>query len=175
MTLFVPLKKLGLFYGVIALISFLWIKTASLPVQFFGLKGLLPALFISILVFLISTSVSNTYGWAKKLEQLFIDALSPLSLETIIIIAITSSIGEEFLFRGVIQAYLGLTFTSLLFGIVHFPINERLLPWTIMATLMGFVLGGLYAYSGHLLAPILLHFLINLLNLWMLWQKNITS
>ena len=42
---------------------------------------------------------------------------------------------EELLFRGALQPDLGLGLTSLLFMFMHWPMNARLIPWTLSAGL----------------------------------------
>lgn len=72
-----------------------------------------------------------------------------------------SAIGEEILFRGLLQPWLGLVASSLIFGLMHFPPDRRLLIWPVFAAAMGFAFGGLFLYTGDLLAPIVAHFTIN--------------
>ena len=43
--------------------------------------------------------------------------------------------------------------------------GSQFVPWTVSALLMGVVLGGLFLLTGDLLAPIAVHFTVNLLNL----------
>jgi hypothetical protein len=83
-------------------------------------------------------------------------------------LALFSSIGEEFLFRGCLQSEFGLWPATVLFAIVHVG-NERLwLWWTATAFVAGIGLGVLYEHYGGLLAPILMHFVINAINIHLL-------
>ena len=111
------------------------------------------------------------------------DLLGPhLDAEKAFVVAIYSSVGEEALFRGFLQpwlilqleaalgpgvgaAVLGVLLASALFGLLHFPLVPELIPWTAFALLAGLLFGGLAAWSGSLLAPILAHLLINWLNI----------
>ena len=80
-------------------------------------------------------------------------------------ISVWAGLGEEMLFRGVIQAGIaewiggnsgvafGLVAASLLFGAAH-PIH---VPYFVMVALMGFYLGGLFLYFENLLVPIVAH------------------
>lgn len=167
----IELPKIFFFYGSMATIALLWITVMRLPVTFFGFKGLPEAYMIAFLIFIFSTGLSVKSAWAKKLEELFASLLTPIPLPAIFILALLSSVGEELFFRGALLNQFGVVISSLLFGFVHVPIYRSMIPWTIMATVMGFVLGGLYLYSGNLLAPIMLHFLINFLNIWAINQK----
>lgn len=168
----IDLHKAAIFYGIMILVAIFWIKIFHLDITVLGLKGFLSALFLGIIVFILSQYVGQKYRWAQDLENIFAEVLLPLELRHVFLLAAMSSIAEELLFRGAIQTHFGIIIASVLFGLMHFPIQRKLLPWTISATFMGFVLGLLYIYSGNLVAPIVLHFLINLLNLWAIQQKN---
>jgi membrane protease YdiL (CAAX protease family) len=94
-----------------------------------------------------------------------------------LVVAAASAIGEECLFRGalmqhIIQAMpgplgimLGLVGSALLFSLLHIGPGSRFVPWTLSALVMGLALGGLLLLTGDLLAPIAVHFTVNLLTL----------
>ncbi|MEZ4845465.1 MAG: CPBP family intramembrane glutamic endopeptidase [Bdellovibrionota bacterium] len=54
---------------------------------------------------------------------------------------------------------------------LHSGPGRKYLPWTIFAVVMGFVLGMTYQWRENLLVPVIIHFVVNLLNLMMM-QKN---
>jgi membrane protease YdiL (CAAX protease family) len=83
----------------------------------------------------------------------------------LLVLAATSAIGEELLFRGTLQALLGLWPTVLIFGLLHGGGARRLLGWTLFALAAGVALGLLATATGSLLAPIVMHFTINYFNL----------
>ncbi len=76
-------------------------------------------------------------------------------------VAVLAGLGEELLFRGVIQQALSdawspapaILAASLLFGLAH----AVSMPYFLFACLIGLYLGGLYHFSGNLLVPILVH------------------
>lgn len=83
----------------------------------------------------------------------------------LIMMAFLPAIGEELLFRGIIQReltnsihkpYLAIVLTSLLFSTVHFEFAGF-----IPRFLLSFILGFLFMKSGSLAFPILTHFLNN--------------
>ena len=119
-----------------------------------------------LIVILISIISTRLFRVIRELENEFRIILGRLSIFDIVVIAMISSIAEETLFRGLLQPFLGLTITSLIFGLLHFPIKQTLLPWTIFAIGMGFLLGGLYLYTESLITPIIAHCLVNLVNIW---------
>lgn len=103
--------------------------------------------------------------------------------EKALVVAVYSSVGEEALFRGWLQPFLidrlagdpvdpgliavsgGIVATSLIFGVLHFPMVKELRPWTAFAVIAGLLFGALAAWSGSLAAPVIAHLLINWLNL----------
>lgn len=129
-------------------------------------------------------------AWYRDMAQLFKRTLSSPELlgsnglrEHAFTIGVYSAIGEEAFFRGWVQPWLiskigdltnatgpsvtafGIVATSLIFGLLHFPVIKELRPWTAFAILAGIAFGVLAAWSGSLLAPVLAHLLINWLNL----------
>jgi membrane protease YdiL (CAAX protease family) len=87
------------------------------------------------------------------------------------VLAIASGVGEEAFFRGVIQPYVGIVMASLIFGLAHLAPRRDLLPWTLFSVLAGFLLGGLFEATGNLIAPVVAHAGINLVNLWAMTKK----
>lgn len=75
----------------------------------------------------------------------------------ILVLSGLAAVGEELFFRGLLQPHVGIVFTSLLFGLVHGP-HRSLWPLALWATIMGWILGLMYAYSNSLTLPILVHF-----------------
>nr|WP_239056945.1 CPBP family intramembrane glutamic endopeptidase [Wenzhouxiangella limi] len=78
-------------------------------------------------------------------------------------VALLAGVGEELLFRGVIQGGLdgvigpwpALALASLLFGAMH-ALSRA---YFVLATVMGLYMGLVYLWTGNLLIPILIHFL----------------
>ncbi len=87
---------------------------------------------------------------------------------TIIVLSLLSAVAEEILFRGALQPLLGLAPTAVLFGFLHGGLSRSLWTWTAWATVMGFVLGGLAAWTESLLGPMLCHLTVNFLNMHLL-------
>lgn len=83
----------------------------------------------------------------------------------IVVLAVLSSLGEEVLFRGLLQPWVGLLAQAALFGIVHFVPGRSRWVWVSWATAMGLVLGAMFQLSGSLLGPLAAHALINGVNL----------
>jgi membrane protease YdiL (CAAX protease family) len=85
-----------------------------------------------------------------------------LSFMPTLLICAVVGVSEEWLFRGVVQSYLGNFGTSLLFTLIHFRyLRKPLLVLFVFAT--SFALGTLFELSHRLFAPILAHLLIDFL------------
>jgi membrane protease YdiL (CAAX protease family) len=163
----------------------------SLPESEALLVGSLVLAVITALIVVQAGKLLEHLPWYRSMAALLKrmltspDLLGPnLDSQKALVIAFYSSVGEEALFRGWLQpwlilsmrgwadapealwpVFLGILATSLIFGLVHFPVLEELRPWTVFAVLAGVLFGALAAWSGSLLAPALAHMLINWLNL----------
>lgn len=113
------------------------------------------------------------YAWLKDLMALVRELLLPMfkrsGLWGIAGVSIMAGVGEEMLFRGVVQAGLegwigdlgALAVASVAFGLAHFITPA----YFVLATVMGGYLGGLYLWTGNLLIPIIVHALYDFLAL----------
>jgi membrane protease YdiL (CAAX protease family) len=111
-------------------------------------------------------------GPLERLQKEFGGLLGEQTTGTIAVLAVTSAVGEELLFRGALQPLIGFWPTAILFGLLHGGGAPRLLAWTIFAFLSGILLGFLADHTGSLLAPILCHLTINFWNLQALAQTT---
>jgi hypothetical protein len=103
---------------------------------------------------------------AEKLTSLFLNVSTiEALLINLFMIAIIPAIGEELVFRSVLQpilvklfrnAHLGIIIGSLLFSLLHFQFYG-LLPRFIL----GLFLGYLYYWSGSIVIPMIMHFVNN--------------
>lgn len=81
----------------------------------------------------------------------------------ILCIAIVVAICEELLFRGAIQYAFGPYWTSILFALIHIRYLKHWIPtgWVFVSS---YGLGYIYIQTGSLWAPILCHFMIDLIS-----------
>lgn len=118
-----------------------------------------------LLVVLASRLATARLAWAAVLAEEFRLLLGPLNRREAFLAALLSGTAEELFFRGVLQPALGFWITAAIFGVLHIGPNRRFIPWTFMALAAGIIFGGLFVWTGNLLAPILAHIAINYLNL----------
>lgn len=97
-------------------------------------------------------------------QFLIMDSLLDLGI-MIFIMGVVAAVGEELLFRGVLQNlfhswsqsnHIAVWLTALLFSVIHMQYHA-VLPRFFLGAFIGYV----YVYSGSLRMPILLHFLYN--------------
>lgn len=103
---------------------------------------------------------------AEKLTEAFLFVDNPGGLViNLLMIAVIPALGEELLFRGVIQRifidwmknmHIGIFLAAILFSFLHFQFYG-FLP----RTLLGMLFGYLFVYSGSIWYPILAHFFNN--------------
>jgi len=114
---------------------------------------------------------------AKQLTELMVYFHNPIqSLFALLVIAILPAVGEEFLFRGIIQNRLKTIFsnphvaiwlTGFLFSFIHFQFFG-FIPRMFLGVLFGYI----YYWSGNLWLPILMHFVNNAVTLLLVnWLK----
>ncbi|MGQ0637468.1 MAG: lysostaphin resistance A-like protein [Planctomycetaceae bacterium] len=100
---------------------------------------------------------------AQRIRHILLEVLGP-SLAAcrwydLALLAGVAGLGEEVLFRGVLQPLLGLFWSNVLFGLLH-PLSVLYLA---LATGMGLYLGWLLETTDNLLAPIVTHALYDFL------------
>jgi membrane protease YdiL (CAAX protease family) len=105
------------------------------------------------------------FAWAKNLHLELRPFAKDVSTTGIVMLAVTSSLGEELLFRGLLQPWLGLWLQALLFGVLHQMAGPSRWVWASWATLVGLLFGGIFALTGSLAGPLAAHALVNALNL----------
>ncbi len=104
----------------------------------------------------------------REMRRVVASLLGALPLGALWWLAFVSAVGEEVLFRGAIQPWVGLVGTSLLFGALHVGPQGLFGAWSLWAAIAGFLLGWIYQRTGVLAVPILAHFLVNAVSLTML-------
>jgi membrane protease YdiL (CAAX protease family) len=144
--------------------------------------GLGLAATVPMLVFLI-VALRSRWGPLARIRQFFDEVVRPTFLGCstfdLAMISLAAGVGEELLFRGLIQAMLadrlgvgwGLFVASLIFGLIH-----AITPtYAILAGLIGAYLGGVWLIGGSLLVPAIAHGLYDFIALRVMLQGRADS
>ena len=114
---------------------------------------------------LLRWCLSTQWGPMRRLVGLVEERLTPYLADAsawgIVLLSLMAGIGEEVLFRGVIQAgladrlpaWLAVGIAALLFGAAHW----LTMSYAVFAALIGVYLGLLFLVTGNLLAPAVTH------------------
>lgn len=135
--------------------------------------GPLVGLAVGLAVVGLTRVATRHFQWARDLHTSFHDLLGSLGGRDILILAAASSIGEELLFRGALQPWLGVWLQALVFALLHVGPGRRFLPWTVSALVLGLAFGWMAEWTGSIGAPIAAHFTINFLNLRYIVRERI--
>jgi membrane protease YdiL (CAAX protease family) len=107
----------------------------------------------------------SRYAWARGLHSALRPFASTMTPVAIVLLAALSAFGEEMLFRGLLQPYIGVLPQALVFGAAHQMPGPSRWVWVAWATLVGLALGSMFQLTGSLLGPLAAHALVNGLNL----------
>jgi membrane protease YdiL (CAAX protease family) len=152
---------LGWLLGQPPLRTFAWDYAGAL----WGLAGTLPMALLFLLI--LRWPVGPLRPIRRFSEEVLRPMLAPCSVLDLLGISVLAGLGEEMLFRGVLQAYFsqwagpwaGLALASVLFGLMHFIT----FTYAVLAALMGAYLGAVWYWTGNLLPPVLMHALYDFL------------
>ena len=96
----------------------------------------------------------------RSIRRFYRDTLRPLfsgvGPRDVVVISAAAGVGEELLFRGALQAELGLAAASVTFGLLHIGGRDTA-TFGVWVMVMGAGLGWLAMLTGGLLAPIVAH------------------
>jgi hypothetical protein len=91
----------------------------------------------------------------------------------VLVLAVLSAVGEEMLFRGLLQPYVGLGLQAVLFGLLHQMPGPSRWVWVAWAALVGFGLGAIFELTGSLAGPVVAHAVVNGMNLSFLKHHDV--
>lgn len=94
--------------------------------------------------------LQSTWQFLDEVAKPFLRRCTLLDLA---LISVLAGVGEELLFRGLLQPAMGLLLSSLIFGLAHCISTA----YVFLATLIGLLLGWLLQSTGNLLTPIVTH------------------
>lgn len=129
--------------------------------------GLAAALMLAMVNYLLLKQAPANWivnGVRAVYDEVLVPLFSGLSRLSIIVLGAAAGLGEEWLFRGVLQPLIGLLAASAVFGLAHVG-GLKMLPFGVWASVMGLVMGGLAIATGGLIAPIVAHGVYDILAL----------
>ena len=129
--------------------------------------GLAAALVLAVVNYVLLTRAPANWivnGVRAVYDELLVPLFSGLGPASIIVLGAAAGLGEEWLFRGVLQPVVGLLAASAAFGLAHIG-GLKMLPFGVWASVMGLVMGGLAIATGGLIAPIVAHGVYDMLAL----------
>jgi membrane protease YdiL (CAAX protease family) len=116
--------------------------------------------------FMLTRAPANwvTDGVRSVYRETIVPLFRGLSPWGAVAIGAAAGVGEEWVFRGIVQPLAGLIAASLIFGLAHVG-SVRMLSFGVWAALMGGVMGMLALVTGGLTAPMVAHGLYDILAL----------
>jgi hypothetical protein len=139
-----------------------WVRLAPLEAQV--LSAVLGLAVAALVIVGTRVSVGRT-AWAQRLHLDLRPIAHGLSPWQIVLIAGFSSLGEELLFRGLLQPWVGALPAAVVFGLCHQVSGPARWVWVCWATAVGLAFGAIFGLTGSLLGPLLSHAIINAVNL----------
>ena len=140
----------------------------------YGVLATLPLL--ALLRWCLRTEWRTMRRLVAGVEEHLAPYLAGTSAGGIVLVSLLAGIGEEVLFRGVLQAgiaerlpaWLAVGIAALLFGVAHW----LMLSYAVFAAIIGAYLGILFLITGNLLAPAVTHALYDVVALSILARKK---
>jgi uncharacterized protein len=115
------------------------------------------------------------FAWARDLHGALRPVARQLGVVGALLVALSSALGEELWFRGLLMPVVGLVPQALVFGLVHQLRGKARWAWVAWATSMGLALGALVQLTGSLVGAVVAHALVNFCNLLFLQQHDPTA
>ncbi len=143
-----------------------------------GLAGAVPM--IVMLLTMDRWPIGPLANLKRFVRELVVPLFAQLNLAQLALISSLAGIGEEMLFRGVLQDLLargiggaagllvGLLVGSVVFGLCHWVTRT----YAVLAMLIGLYMGVLLIASGSILAPIVAHAVYDFVALWYLVKRR---
>jgi membrane protease YdiL (CAAX protease family) len=141
---------------------------------FWGVAGVLPML--AVFGLLVGVPAPPMVEIRRILDEIIGAFFVRCSTAELALVAGVAGLGEEALFRGLVQGYLearlepgtALLLASLLFGLVH-PLTRA---YVLLAAVFGCYLGWLWVVTQNLMTPVVAHGLYDFLALRTLVQRH---
>jgi uncharacterized protein len=129
------------------------------------LGGLALALLVALVTIVSTRWLVARTRWARTLHASLRGALLGATRGRLLLLALSSAVAEELVFRAALLPLVGMFVSSLIFGLLHVSSRETYLGFMLWASLMGLIFAALFVGSGSLLAPVVAHAAINFENM----------
>lgn len=169
-------------YMALALVGSLWIglRQGVIPLSLFLDPG---SWWVDLGLGIAAGALLLAFWWgaervfplARELGEKLAAILGPVSTTDAVALALLSGFAEELFFRGAVQTAWGWVAATVLFALLHSGPGPAFRFWTLFALVAGALLGGLMAWRGNLLAPVVGHVLVNAVNLRRLASRSSDS
>ena len=150
--------------GALVVVAVVWSRLREIPLSWGGLPegvwaGAAGAVVLALVNWYLLRRAPEVAG-IGAIRRLYQHTLKPafggLGAVDVLVISVAAGVGEELLFRGVLQPEVGLVPASLIFGLLHTG-GSGTMAFGIWVAFMGAALGGLAVWTDGLLAPIIAH------------------
>ncbi len=112
-----------------------------------------------------SRQAVERWSWGQRLHSELRPFARGISSGGVLVLALLSALGEELLFRGILQPRVGLLPQALIFGLLHQIPGRSRWVWAGWAAAFGGLAGLVFQLTGSLVGPVVAHGLVNALNL----------
>jgi membrane protease YdiL (CAAX protease family) len=99
------------------------------------------------------------------------EALRTAGYGVLVVMVVMNAVGEEVLFRGGLQPWIGLLPAALLFGFSHGGWRRQMVSYAVVAAFSGTLFGIAYWVSGTLWVPVVAHALHNLISVYFIDKR----
>jgi membrane protease YdiL (CAAX protease family) len=127
---------------------------------------------IGLAVVTLSSWADRRWTWAREMSSGFRAVLGTPGPGESGVLALSSSLGEELLFRGVLLHWMGPVLSTVVFAGMHVAPGRISWHWTLFAGLLGAGFAWLSLASGDLVAAVVAHLTVNYFNLLALGQRE---
>ncbi len=127
--------------------------------------------------FFSALSLFLLYETSSKIKKYFPEEIffiiKNTKLPVWLFVMTIASLSEEVLFRGALQQHLGILFTNLIFGFMHYLAEERFILMGFFAFIFGILISFVYKWTGILAYPVVVHLSHNLFStIFLRLKKN---
>ena len=118
-----------------------------------------------VLLVVVSLVAEPLMPSLRRLSAEIAAILQPITPARVAVIALSSGLAEELLFRGPVQHSLGYVVASVVFALLHGGISQKYIAWSTFALLAGLIFGLVAQWYASVWPAVLAHVVVNGINL----------